>query len=325
MNEQLLQLARDLSSAPVLVTGASGRVGIRLVEVLAAAGCSVRAMSRKQCASIAPGAESCMADLTTGDGLATAVEGVGWVFHLASYAPAPTDRDPENNPLHQEVAIEGTGNLLNQATQAGVDALVLTSSTRVIDGSNSCYARAKRQAEALVNSASPRIKTTVLRLSPVYGFAHQGSIAQMLAAIAAGRFPPLPDFGDRRSLVHVDDVVQALLLAALSPEAAGKTYTVTDLQNYSSRQIYELICEALGRTPPGWHVPAWLLWAGAGAGSLLENLTGRPMPLNRARLNSLARSACFDAQEIVEDLAFSPVHTLEEALPEIVRQFRFRA
>ena len=325
MNERLLQLARALPSAPVLVTGASGRIGQRLVEVLAAAGCGVRGMSRRQGMLFANGVQSCVADLVTGEGLADALQGVRLVFHLAGYAPDPAERDPENNPLHQEITVGGTENLLGQAEQAGVASFLFASSTRVIDGSGSRYARAKKQAEELVGAAAQPMNTTVLRLSPVYGFARQGNIAQMLAAIDAGRFPSLPDFGDRRSLVHVDDVVQALLLAALSPGAAGKTYTVTDLQTYSSRQIYELICAALGRTPPGWHVPGWVLHAGASAGSVLETLTGRPMPLNRSRLNSLSRSACFDAQKIVEELAFSPIYDLEEALPEIVRQFRLRA
>jgi len=322
MNGRLLKLARELPAEPVLVTGASGRIGRRLLEVLTAAGCNPRAMSRNGATRFPAGVELCVADLTRAESLPEALEGVAHVFHLASYAPSPEDPDPENNTAHQDVSVVGTRNLLAQAQGAGVASLVFASSTRTIDGSNSAYARAKKTAEKLVLTASGQLKTTVLRLPPVYGFARQGSIAQMLSAIAAGRFPPLPDFADRRSLVHVDDVVQALLLAALAPMASGKNYTVTDLQTYSSKQIYELMCAALGRTPPRWRVPVWLLQAGAGAGSLLENLTGKSMPLNRNRLNSLSRSACFDGQVIVEELAFSPMHTLEEALPEIVRQFR---
>ncbi len=322
MNGLLLKLARRLPPEPVLVTGASGRIGRRLLEVLSAAGCKVYAMSRDEEAGFPSGVQLRTGDLTRAESLPGTLEGVGLVFHLASYAPSPEDPDPENSPAHQAVTVSGTRNLLEKAREAGVASLVFTSSTRTIDGSDSSYAQAKKTAEKLVLTVSKDMKTTVLRLPPVYGFARQGSIAQMLAAIDAGRFPPLPDFGDRRSLVHVDDVVQVLLLTVLSPVAAGKVYTVTDMQTYSSRQIYELIYAALGKAPPQWRVPAWLLRAGAGAGSLLESITGRSMPLNRDKLNSLSRSAFFDAGEIGEELAYSPLHTLEEALPEIVRQFR---
>ncbi len=322
MKERLLDLARGLPPHPVLVTGASGRIGRRLVEVLAAAGVAVRAMSRRGDGDIPAGAHLYVADLLQAQSLEAAVDGVATLFHLASYAPPATDLQPENHPLHQAVTVTGTRNLLDRASTAAVASLVFTSSTRVVDGSKSLYAQSKIEAEKLVLASADTMKTAVLRLPPVYGFARQGSIAQMLAAIDAGRLPPLPDFGDRRSLVHVDDVVQGLLLAALSPVSAGKTYTVTDLQQYSTRQIYELICRALGREPPSRAVPQWLLGLGAGAGSLLETITGRKMPLNRDKLNSLRRSACFDAQEIVQDLEFSPLYTLEGALPEIVRRYR---
>ncbi len=322
MKERLLDLARSLPPYPVLVTGASGRIGGRLVEVLAAAGVAVRAMSRRGDGNIPVGAQRCVADLAQAQGLEAALDGVATVFHLASYAPLAADLQPENNPLHQAVTVTGTRNLLGLASAAGVASLVFASSTRVLDGSKSLYAQSKAEAEQLVLAGAGAMKTAVLRLPPVYGFTRQGSIAQMLAAIDAGRLPPLPDFGDKRSLVHVDDVVQGFLLAALSPVSRSKAYTVTDLQQYSTRQIYELICRALGREPSFRAIPQWLLSLGAGAGSVLEKATGRKMLLNREKLNSLRSSACFDAQEIVRDLEFSPLYTLEQALPEMVRRYR---
>ncbi|WP_456376847.1 NAD-dependent epimerase/dehydratase family protein [Thiolapillus sp.] len=322
MNERMLDLARALPPYPVLVTGATGRIGWRLVEVLAEAGVTVRAMSRGGEADVPAGVQLCVADLVQAQGLEAAVDGIATVFHLASYAPQATDLHPENNSRHQAVTVVGTRNLLDLAAAATVGSVVFVSSTRVVDGSNSLYAQSKAEAEQLVLAREDSMKTTVLRLPPVYGFARQGGIAQMLAAIDSGRLPPLPDFGDKRSLVHVDDVVQGLLLAALSPASASKTFTVTDLQQYSTRQIYELICRALGREPASRTVPQWLLGLGAGAGSVLEKISGRKMPLNREKLNSLRGSAYFDAQEIVRDLGFSPLHTLEDSLPDIVRRYR---
>ena len=68
--------------------------------------------------------------------------------------------------------------------------------------------------------------------------------------------PPLPDTGNRRSLVDVRDVVRALALVAFSSAAAGKTFLVTDGHWYSTHEMYSLIRAALGQGPARWHVPA---------------------------------------------------------------------
>jgi len=98
-------------------------------------------------------------------------------------------------------------------------------------------------------------ESVVLRLSMVYGPTRKGNLPRMIEAVTKGRFPPLPETGNKRSMVHVDDVVQAAMLAAERPESVGQTYVVTDGPPYSTRQIYECICEALGRDAPKWHVP----------------------------------------------------------------------
>lgn len=322
MNERLPTLARALSPGPVLVTGASGRIGARLVEVLVEAGVPVRAMSRNRDAVLPQGAQRCTADLNDAESLKPVLEGITSVFHLASYAPMVNDPQPEDHPLHHAVTVIGTQHLMHEVEAAGVATLVFASSTRVMDGSSSVYALSKKEAEQVVLASAFHLKTSVLRLPPVYGFPRQGSIAQMLNAIDAGYFPPVPDFGDRRSLVHVDDVVQALLLVSSSSATGGKTYVVTDLQQYSTRQLYELVCKALGKSPSAHAIPRWLLHAAAVAGGALEKVTGKKMPLNREKLDSLRCSAYFDARDIVQELGYSPIYTLETALPAIVRQYR---
>ena len=320
MDERLIHLARSLRGESVLVTGASGRIGRRLLSVLARADVAVKAISRNPVPEFPSSIVHCQADLLQSERLASCLKNVSAVFHLASYAPQPGESKPEQNAQHHDVTVVGTANLMQEAELAGVSTLVFASSTRVIDGSNSLYARAKQQAEQRILSTSGGLETTVMRLSPVYGFATEGSVAQMLAAIDAGRFPPIPDCKDQHSMVHVDDAVQALLLGMVERGAAGKTYTVTDMHVYSSREIYELICIALGRQPSVHAVPKWLLTMAALSGSLLEALTHRRMPLNMDKLHGLCRSAVFDGAPLAE-LGYSPIHSLQSALPEIVADF----
>jgi len=222
------ELAARLEKGPVLVTGASGGIGSRLVKVLTESSVPVRVLLRH--GSLA-GAETARGDLTRPETLGEACSGVHILFHLASYSPAREDPRPEEHPLHRQVTVTGTANLLKAAEAAGVERIVFASSTRVLDGSTTLYAQAKRSAEALLAEAP--VSTIALRLPPVYGFGKRGFVAEMVEKCLAGRLPLFPDFGDRRSLVHLDDAVQSLLLAALHPDLDG-SWTVTDLQKCCS-------------------------------------------------------------------------------------------
>jgi nucleoside-diphosphate-sugar epimerase len=322
MNDRLSPLIEELRGKRVLITGASGRVGARLMQVFLAHGVEPLGLFRRLPQESVPGRQAIKGDLLDPESLTAALQGVEVVFHLASYAPGIDETAPEDHPLHREVGVHGTRNLLSASRQAGVRRLVFASSTRVMDGSDSLYARSKKAAESLILAEAHSLETVILRLAPVYGFPRQGSIALMLAAIDQGRFPSLPDFSERRSLVHVDDVVQALLLSAIRAEAVGKTFVVTDRQEYSSRQIYELICQALGRTPAPSRIPVWALRTGAVAGSLLQLLLRRPMPLTRERLDKLRRNAWFDAAPMAQELGYRPRYDLQSALPGIIEAYR---
>ena len=123
-------------------------------------------------------------------------------------------------------------------------------------------------------------------------------------------------------MVHVDDVVQATLLAARSSRASGQIYIVTDGHAYSTRQIYVLICRALGKPVPGWTVPVGLLRSAATAGDLIGAILRKPFPLNTDVLDKLLGSAWYSSRKITEDLGFHPTRDLENALPDMVADYR---
>jgi nucleoside-diphosphate-sugar epimerase len=188
----------------------------------------------------------------------------------------------------------------------------------------SAYGRAKLEAEMLVLAAGREsgMQVCVLRLPLVYGLDNKGNIPRMVAAIARGRFPPLPETGNRRSMVHVADVVQALVLATTRPEANGKVYYVTDGVAYSTRSIYDGIRAALGLPPPRVRVPKWFLRSGAWIGDLLQRLTRWNIPLTSETLEKLLGSAWYSNARIEQELGFHPTRTLSDSLPEIVASVR---
>jgi len=140
------------------------------------------------------------------------------------------------------------------------------------------YGHAKLAAERSVLAAGAHV--CVLRLPMIYGLTGVGNIARMIKAVARNRFPPWPKIHNRRSSLHVQDLMVAACLVATHPWAGGRTYLVTDGKGYSIRWLYERICLALGRPVPGWTVPYWALATAACGSTWLEKGLHRRLPFN---------------------------------------------
>ncbi|MCU0836776.1 MAG: NAD-dependent epimerase/dehydratase family protein [Chromatiaceae bacterium] len=327
----------------VLVTGATGKVGRRLVGALMAEQARVTILTRhpEQTLDLWPGAPVIcrQADLTHASSLGAALDGIECVFHLASYSPAASDGDIYEASGHWPVTAEGTRNLVVAAVAAGVRRLIYLSSVKAMGDAagagptpasedtpaepDSLYGRAKLAAEGYVLDfgAHADRHASVLRLPMVYGLRDQGNIARMIDAIARNRFPPWPKVTNRRSAIHVDDAVQAALLAAAHPRAKGQIFLVTDGCEYSTRWLYEQIRLALGRRVPSWTIPLWALSTVASVGTLIEQVSGRAMPLTRTGLNKLTGNAWFSAEKIRRELGFIPRHRLAEEIPRLVTAY----
>jgi len=103
----------------------------------------------------------------------------------------------------------------------------------------------------------------IVRPALVYGPGVKGNLQLMRSGIEKGWFPPLPETGNRRSMIHVDDLVQALLLVAEDERANGEIFIASDGIAYSSREIYEALCHSVGKAVPSWSVPKIVFnWAG---------------------------------------------------------------
>ncbi|OAI02374.1 NAD-dependent dehydratase [Methylomonas methanica] len=310
-----------------LVTGASGFIGSQLCQALMNQGYAVRTCSRAGHGpdNIAfdfakPGA--CPAELCSG---------IDVVFHLAGKAHALAE-NRQDAAEYREVNTEGTRKLLEAAQQAGVKSFVFFSSVKAVGDSSSQpmdetlnepasdpYGLSKYDAEQLVLHGGYTPHPVVLRLSMVYGDTGKGNLPRMIKAVRRGIFPPLAESGNQRSMVHVEDVIASALLAAEKPEAAGQIYIVTDQQSYSTRQIYDAIRAALGKSPVAWSVPMPLLASLASLGDGFGRLTGRRFPIDSDSLEKLTGSAWYSSAKIGRELGFQPRHTLWKALPDIIR------
>lgn len=280
-----------------------------------------------------PWDEVLVADLT--DDLQDKVlQGVDTVFHLAGKAHALSESRQDAAEYHA-INTGGTQRLLEACQAEGVQRFVMFSSVKAMgEGGKVCldeaadippetpYGRSKFDAERLVLKGGYVAHPVVLRLSMVYGPIEKGNLPRMIHAIARGRFPPLPELENQRSMVHVDDVVKAAMLVAERPESAGGTYILTDGRTYSTRQMYEWICEALGKSVPSWYVPTFALRLLAMLGDGIGALRGKRFVFDSDAMEKLVGSACYSSDLIQNDLGFKPEKNLQESLEEIVVALR---
>jgi UDP-glucose 4-epimerase len=314
------------------VSGASGFIGRYLCRELQSRAIKVTAIHRH--AQTGPWDQQLLHDLGT-DVKLTLPEDVDSVFHLAGFAHA--QQDASTDALHQRITVDGTTRLL-KACPSNVRRLVYFSSVKAMGESTpaSCadetcelhpsttYGRARLLAEQGVLANADHMHVSILRLPLVYGPGVKGNLERLLKAVCKRRLPVFPDFENRRSMVHVEDVVYAAIAAAQRPCAAGQTYLLCDGQRYSARQIQLSMYAAVGVQRPILRIPRLALRGIALLGDALQALGVVRIPINSVLLEKLAQSACYDAARAHSDLAWAPQHTLVEALPSMLAVLRLR-
>jgi len=266
----------------VLVTGGAGFIGSHLVEALLAQGERVRVLDDlstgklKNLAGVIDQIEFIEGSVVDAVTVRQAAEGVEVVYHLAAIASVPQSMaEPVQTELVNTV---GTMNLLQAARAANARRLVLSSTCAVygdeptlpkietmLPQPKSPYAISKLAAEhyCRVYYESFGLETIVLRYFNVFGprqdpsSAYSGVISIFVDKLAAGIAPTI--FGDgqqTRDFVFVQDVVQANILAANTPQVAGGTFNIGTGRQVTVQHLFETLrgifeCEVTPLYAPG--------------------------------------------------------------------------
>lgn len=311
-----------------LVTGASGFVGRRLVPTLVEAGHDCRTLHRGRAAHEGVAADHITADLAGGAIPQDCMSGIDLVIHLAGSAHVDVAAE-----THDQIHHRGTLALARAAAQAGVQHFVFLSSVKAMGEPESTgirserdmaaaltpYGLAKRCAEeGLEQLASTcEMKITVLRPTLIYGVGVKGNLATLMR-YAATPFPNLPRVGSR-SLVSLDDLIQAIIAVMDISTAGYHCYIVGGAQSYSSREVCELARAALGRSGP---VLSWPLWF------CRFVLTGKDLmggvPRSSSTCDRVFGTELYSSELLEAATGWRAQYDLERALPDIVNNLNPR-
>ena len=295
----------------ILLTGGTGFIGQRLLQYLTILEHSVHILSRSPVENY----HTILCDFTKDQIPIDPFNSIDVVFHLAGFAHDLRNTSKVEH-LYHAINVDATVRLAELAAISGVKRFVFVSSTKA-GGSpvfekciteewqgkpDEIYGKTKREAEKKILEIGCQSDMTVTIVRPplVYGPNVKGNLQLMLSGIKSGWFPPLPETGNKRSMIHVDDLVRAILLVAEDDRAIGEIFITTDGSPHSSRDIYNAMCVVLGKSIPKWSVPKFLF-----------DIVSLISPRIKYKVNKLLGDECYSSTKL-EKLGFKAQKTLKD-------------
>ena len=309
----------------ILVTGGSGFIGSRLVEVLRASGHRVRILDlvvNPRFADI-----TIKGDVADPVVVSMAMEGITEVFNLA--AQHRDDVRPVSR--YYETNVQGMRVLCREMERQRVRKMTFTSSVAVYGfDTNDCaedgetlpdndYGRSKLQAELELRSwqsRHPDNVALVIRPCAVFGPGNRGNIFNLLAQVMSGRFLMIGNGTNQKSIAFVDNVVEALVFLSRLNQTTIVNYA--DKPDMSMNELVSTICLAGSRAAPRLRLPRA---AGTMVGCLLDVVAaclGRTFPLSRVRVRKFCANSVVNAERI-HSLGFRAQVSLKEGILQTVR------
>ena len=314
----------------VVVTGADGFIGRALCEHFRASGRPHRALVRH--ATHAPDANHrIIADLATVPEaeLDSVLAGAEAVVHLAGRAHVLDEIEPDPVASYRQANVVATARIARAAVRAGVQQLIHASTVKVHGESSvpgrplrpedPCipvddYARSKLAAEREVGAicAGTALAPLILRLPLVYGPGVKGNFLALMDAVARGATLPLGAIRNRRSILYVGNLVEAIAVALDTTPPPTGAHFIADAQSVAVPDLARAIGVALGEPVRLPSVPVLAL-------ELSARLIGK-----RATIERLTRTLEVDSTSLTDATGWRPRFALADGLAETAKWWRLR-
>lgn len=307
----------------ILVTGASGFVGRALLKRM-----GDQAVPVYRTASVVKRhpAEVVISSLGGQTDWSVALREVTVVVHAA--ARAHVMDDAAANPLdeYRKINVLGTLNLARQAAAVGVRRFVFVSSIKVNGEATKpgqpftaddpampedAYGQSKWEAEQGLQqiAAETGLELVIIRPPLVYGPGVKGNLRSLLKLAKSGLPLPLGAIENQRSMIHLGNLVDFIILCTMAPDAANQVFLISDARAMSTTELLRLLRVEMGLPPRLIPVPAALL---AFAGRLVGK---------RAMIDRLYGSLQVDNSKACTMLGWTPPLSVEHGIAEMVKEF----
>jgi len=304
----------------VFVTGGSGFLGQRLIQRLVQEGHQVMALARTaESASILrqQGCTTILGDLSTLNTWSHTLSAADTVVHAA----APMTFWGEWTLFENQIVM-ATIALYRAANHAGVSQFIYISSESVLQGDkpllditeaepypaepNSIYGRAKKMAEIRLRQSHFDTSIIILRPSFIWG-PGCAALENICAMARHGRFVWLDNGASAFERVHVDNVVEAIVLAFR--HRRDGLYLLTDDDPGSVREFLEPVFRSQHLAIPRNSLPSFLLKPAARGMELLwQSLNIKRAPLlTRFEVAFLSQPRRYDISHVCRELGYEPV------------------
>jgi len=315
------------------ITGGTGLVGSHLIELLVTKGFRVRCLIRPT--SDTRWLKNLAVDLVHGslrepDTLVPLLRDVDIIYHVAGVTKAKNER------CYFEGNAESTRNLLSAALSSGAphDRFVLVSSLSAVgpgldrapvDESTpfhpiTAYGRSKMKAEEYCREAAAKLPVTVIRPPAVYG-PRDRDVYAFFKSIKHGLQPVI---GSKVvSLIHVRDLAEGIFESSRHPAAIGKTYFITNNEQYDWEFVGTLVARALGKKAIRVRIPIILAYGIGVAAQAASYFSSKPALLNIEKVRDLVQSnwSC-SGRRAREDFGFVPKIPIEQGIAETAAWYR---
>jgi len=312
----------------VVITGATGFVGTALCHRMLQEKCSVRGTIRTapQAASLPKGVVPVLiSSIGPNTDWSAALAGVDTVVHLAARVHVMKDSSGDPLTAYRLVNVAGTEKLARQAAAHGVRRLVYLSSVKVNGEETSApykeedcpapqdpYGISKWEAEGILQriAAETGLEVVIIRPPLVYGPGVKANFLKLLKFIDLGVPMPFSSIDNRRSMIYLGNLIDAIIICATHPKAAGQIYLVSDGEDMSTPLLIRQVATALGRRARLIPFPPSLM-------RILGKLLGKSSAIDR-----LLSSLVVDNNKIRRELGWNPPFTTSNGLKETAGWFK---
>ncbi len=221
----------------ILITGATGAIGRKLIAKLENTGYALRILARKKPLFFSEKIEYSIGDLQNIKSLNKAANNIDIVIHLAGLTHS------HNSRLYYAINTDGTKNLITACKSNDVKKIIhISSRTAGIEGG--AYAHSKLLAEKIIISSG--LNWMILRLSEVYGTSNKEMISRLLHIIKKSKFIPVIGAGDYLlSPIYIDDVIDVIVVILNNNSFTNKIYTISGPEIFTYNQLIDRLSRIL--------------------------------------------------------------------------------